>query len=185
MQLYRVFPHLPRAAADEPGHPLFVHPDQGLGRWDNPDLYRVLYVAASVEGAIGETFAHLSRWSRAMLPFPAIAGSVRTLGVYSIDETAHPLLDLDDSKALLDRGLRPTDVVKRDRRRTQQIAREAYLEGLWSGLSWWSIHQPNWVLHALWKVDRVTSEAVQDIPSHPGLREAGRRLAKNIDADIS
>lgn len=184
MLVYRVFPYRPDVDAGEPGHPLYVYPDQGSGRWDNPDLYFALYVASSASGAIGESFAHLSTWSQAMLPFPAIDGARRCLGAYSIDDDSHPLLDLDDSKVLLDRGLRPTDVVKRNRPRTQQIAREVFGEGKWSGLSWWSIHRPQWVLHALWNTESVALEDVGELPGHAALRDAGQLMAKNIDRDL-
>jgi RES domain-containing protein len=183
--VYRVFPHREDAAPAEPGHPLYIHPDQGLGRWDNPDLYRMLYVASSATAAIGESFAHLSHWSEAMLPFPTITGSRRRLASYQLEEQAHPLLDLDDARAVLDRGLRPTDVVKRNRNRTQRIARDIFGESAWAGLSWWSMHRPEWVLHALWDFDHIELEAVDELPRHPGLHEAGAFLAKNVDRDLA
>lgn len=185
MLLYRVFPYLTDAGAGEPGHPLYVHPDQGLGRWDNPDLYQTLYVAASASGAIGETFAHLSTWSRGMLPFPAIDGAERMLGVYSLDEDVHPLLDFDNPRSLLDRALRPTEIVIRNRPRTQQIARHAFDEGAWSGLSWWSMHRPQWSLRVLWRADDIALEGVEGLPGHPALRDAGRLLAKQVDVDLA
>lgn len=176
-----MLPHRPGAGTEEPGHPLYIHPDQGFGRWDNPDLYRALYVAASASGAIGETFAHLSTWSRAMLPFPAIDESERVLGVYSLDEEVHPMLNLDDPRSLLDRGLRPTDVVIRNRPRTQQIARQVFAEQSWSGLSWWSMHRPQWTLQVLWRLDDINLEGIEALPGHPALRDAGRLLAKQLD----
>lgn len=184
MLVYRVFPHRPDAGTDEPGHPLYVHADQGHGRWDNPDLYRAWYCASSASGAIGETFAHLSTWSHAMLPFPLIDGSRRRLGVYSLNEEMHPLLDLDDARALLDRSLRPTDIVKRIRPRTQSIARSAFGEGRWRGISWWSLHRPQWILHALWSFADVALEEVEDLAAHPGLRDAGLLLAKDVAPDL-
>jgi hypothetical protein len=182
--VYRVFPHRPKAEPEEPGHPLYLDPNQGFGRWDNPDLYRGLYMALSASGAIGETFAHLSIWSRAMLPFPSIDGSERVLGVYSFDEEALPLLDLDDPRALLDRGLRPTDVVVRNRPRTQQIARQVFAEGKWSGLSWWSMHRPQWTLQVLWSSEGIALERIEPLPRHPAFRDAGLLLAKQLDEDI-
>ncbi len=184
MLVYRVFPYRPEAREGEPGHPLSVHPDQGWGRWDNPDRYRALYVSSSASGAIGESFAHVSVWSRAMLPFPAMAGAVRTLGVYSWNEERHPLLDLDDARALLDRGLRPTDVVKRNRPRTQAIARAVFDEGVWSGLSWWSMHRPQWTLHALWDLGAVALEDVEGLPAHPAVPDAGTLLGKVVDRNL-
>jgi len=182
--LYRVFPYLPDAGARDPGHPLYVHPDQGFGRWDNPDLYQALYVATTASGAIGEAFAHLSTWSQAMLPFPVIDGAQRMLGVYALPEERHPLLDFDNPRSLLDRSLRPTDIVVRNRPRTQQIARDAFHEQAWSGLSWWSMHRPQWTLHMLWSIDDVAPEAVEPLDTHPAVRDAGRLLAKQLDPDL-
>lgn len=144
-----------------------------------------MYLAASASGAIGETFAHLSTWSRAILPFPAIDGAERMLGIYSFDEEIHPLLDLDDPRALLDRALRPTDVVIRNRPRSQRIARDAFAEQRWSGLSWWSMHRPQWTLHMLWQAHDITVEGVQALPGHPALIDAGRLLAKKLDEDVT
>lgn len=185
MLVCRVFPHREDAAAGDPGHPLYIHPDQGWGRWDNPDLYRVLYVAATATGAIGESFAHLSHWSQAMLPFPSIAGSRRRLATYQLAEHARPLLDLDDARVLLDRGLRPTDIVKRNRARTQQIARDIFAESAWAGLSWWSMHRPEWALHALWNFDDIETQGVTELPGHRDLHEAAVLLAKSIDPIIA
>ena len=184
MLRYRVFPHVAGAGVGEPGHPLYIHPDQGHGRWDNPDLYEALYVAASPTGAIGETFVHLSNWSPAILPFPAIDGAERKLGIYSINEETNPVLDLDDPRALLGRGLRPTNVVVRNRPRTQAIARMVYQEGRWSGLSWWSMHRPQWTLEVLWKMADVAVESIESLPGHPALLDAGLLLAKQLDPAI-
>lgn len=184
MLVYRVFPYRQDAAAGEAGHPLYIHPDQGLGRWDNRDLYGSMYLAGSPSGALGETFAHLSRWSQAMLPFPAIDGALRTLGIYLFNEETHPLLDLDDPRALLDRALRPTDIIVRNRPRTQRIARDVFTEARWSGLSWWSMHRPQWTLHLLWDVASVSVEDVQPLPGHPALRDAGQLLARTLDDDV-
>lgn len=184
MIVYRVFPYLAAATPNEPGHPLYVHPDQGRGRWDNPEIYHAVYAAASPSGAVGEGFAGLSTWSRAMLPFPSVPKSVRALGVYAFDEETCPLLDLDDARMLFDRGLRPTDVVIRNRPRTQGIARTVYAEREWAGMSWWSMHRPQWTLYVIWTIAALTVEGVEPLPAHPGLLDAGRLLAKHFDEDI-
>ena len=184
MQVYRVFPHDPAAGPDEPGHPLHVHPDQGTGQWDNPDRYGAVYVAASAEGAIGETFAHLSRWTPTMLPVPTVRNGVRALGVYRIEEEVTPLLDLDDARTLLDRGLRPTDVVIRNRPRTQQIALRVHGEARWAGLSWWSMHRPQWTLYVLWRPTALVVVAVEPLVGHPSLLAAGTLLGKELDREL-
>ena len=184
MLVYRVFPHLPAARPKEPGHALYVQPEQGRGRWDNSDLYEAMYVAASPAGAVGEAFANLSTWSGTMLPFPSVPGSTRALGVYRLDEETHPFLDLDDARVLFDRALRPTEVVIRNRPRTQQLARAVHAEGAWSGLSWWSMHRPQWTLHVLWHHAALTVESVEPLAGHPGLLDAGHLLAKRLQPDV-
>lgn len=185
MLLYRVFPYLPIAKLNEPGHLLYVHPDQGKGRWDNADLYRAIYVASSPSGAIGEAFAHLTRWSTAMLAHPLVPGAQRSLGVYSIDEERNPLLDLDDAAMLVERSLRPTDVVIRNRPRTQDIARRVHAEKRWAGLSWWSMHRPQWTVHVLWNLQGLKFEGVEQLPAHPAVHDAARLLSKQLSRDLS
>jgi hypothetical protein len=176
--LYRVFPYLTGAAEGEPGHPLYVYPAQGKGRWDNRSLYLCRYLATSPEAAIGETFGNLATWSTAMLEFPALPGSERRLGVYRLDEEAHPLLDLDDSQVLVDRSIRPTHVVIRNRPRTQGIAARIYEEDRWAGIQWWSYHCPEWTVACLWEEDNLTVQAVESIAGHPALNDAATVLAK-------
>jgi hypothetical protein len=179
MLLYRVFPYLPGAPAGQPGHPLYVDAaSQGRGRWDNPNLYRTMYLSLLAEAAIGETFGNLVRWSPRMLDFPALAGSVRSLGTFEFDEETHPLLDLDDSGVLSQRGIRPTHVVIRNRPRTQQIAAAIYAERLWSGIQWWSYHRPQWTAIALWDLGPLAVLNVEDIATHPAVAAAARTLCK-------
>jgi RES domain len=174
--LYRVFPHLRGAAAGEPGHALYV-PRQGKGRWDNPALYRCFYLATSAEAAVGETFANLTEWTPAMLIVPGLPGSERQLGTYRVDEETNPLLDLDDPQALIDRGMRPTHVVVRNRPRTQGIAARIFDEGKWAGIQWWSCHRPQWTAVCLW-ADTLTVARVDPLPGHPAVDDAARSLAK-------
>jgi membrane glycosyltransferase len=75
--------------------------------------------------------------------------------------------------------------VKRNRHRTQQIARDVFGESRWAGLSWWSMQRPECVLHAIWHHDRLVVEDIQDLRGHPGLREAGTLLANAIDPDLA
>jgi hypothetical protein len=179
--LYRVFPYLDDAPTGRPGHPLYVNPAQGRGRWDNPSLYRCRYLAITPEAAVGETFGNLLKWSPAMLVAPALTGCQRQLGIYRLDEEANPLLDLDDPHVLAERGIRPTHVVIRNRPRTQQIAARIYHEGKWSGIQWWSYHRPQWTLVVIWEADNLTVEAVEPLAGHPALKDAALALAKPRD----
>lgn len=117
-------------------------------------------------------------------PFPSVRGSARALGVYALDEEACPLLDLDDARMLVERGLRPTEIVIRNRPHTQGIARQAHAEGRWAGMSWWSMHRPQWTLYVLWSPGSLTLEGVEPLPSHPALLDAGRLLAKQVNQDV-
>jgi RES domain len=177
--LYRVFPYLPAANAGDAGHPLYVDAaGQGRGRWDNPNLYTTMYLSPSPEAAIGETFGNLAAWTPKMLNFPALPGSVRSLGTFEFDEETHLLLDLDDAGVLSQRGIRPTHVVIRNRPRTQQIAASIFAEGLWSGVQWWSYHRPQWTAVALWVFSDLTVVNVDDISKHPGFAAAAKSLSK-------
>ena len=184
MLLYRVAPVLDGVVdPGEPGHPLYVHPHQGAGRWDNPDLYLAMYVASEPTSAVGERSPTCSRWYADMLPFPVLPGAERRLITYQLDEDAHPLLDLDDAKALADRNLRPTEVAIRNRPRTQQIARRIHAEERWAGISWWSTHRPQWRVHVLWTAELEVMR-VEGLPGHPSVLDAARTLDKELDDDL-
>ncbi len=161
----------------KPGHPLYVSAGQGKGRWDNPSLYLVRYLSLSPVAAIGEAFGHLAAWAPEMLSVPVVPGARRRLGTYRFDETANPLLDLDDARVLADRGLRPTHVVIRDRPRTQKMAADIFAEQRWAGIQWWSCYRPQWTAVALWAAANLTVASVEDIPGHPALAEAAATLA--------
>ena len=120
-----------------------------------------------------------------MLAYPSVGGSQRCLGVYRLLEGHAPLLDLDDPKALVARAVRPTEIVVRNRPRTQRIALEAHATGSWSGLSWWSMHRPQWVLHMLWDHSALTVEAVEPLPGHPALQDAAALSSKPLAADLT
>lgn len=179
MLVHRVFPHDPTGRRpDQPGHPLYVHPDQGLGRLDNPDRYRVRYLALDPAAAVAEAFGNLTIWQPSMLRFPQLPGAIRALGVYRLDEERHPLLDLDDARNLLERGLRPTQVIARDRPATQAWARRIHEEGRWAGVRWWSFHGPHWTVIGLWAEDALEVVDIQAIAGHPALIDAARSLSK-------
>jgi len=186
MLVYRVFPQLPSAAVGTLGHAQYLHAKQGLGRLDNPGHYLVWYLACSPTGAIGETFADLDIWSDSMFVYPGLAGSRRSLATYSIPDDL-PLLDLDDAKNLLDRGLRPTQVVERNRSATQAWALRIFDERndrgsrMWNGVKWWSIHRPQWENIGYWGNAAPTVENVETLTtSHAALKDAARALSKPI-----
>jgi RES domain len=148
-RLYRVFPWLDTASSNEPGHPLFVSPPQGQGRIDNPERYLTLYASDDQIGAIGEAFGNHAVWTTDLLGGPpALRDSRRALVTLDASKTA--FLDLDDPKALVDRDLRPSRVVTRDRATTQGWSLKIFSEGKWDGVRWWSYHNPDWGSFGVW-----------------------------------
>jgi hypothetical protein len=117
---------------------------------------------------------------RAFLP-----GSRRALGTYRVPDGT-PILDLDDAEALLDRGLRPTQVIERNRPATQAWALSIFNERAsdggrrWNGVRWWSYHRPQWRIYGLWEItpDGVAIEAL-DL-AHPAVQDAARTLARPV-----
>lgn len=157
MLLYRVFPWLPSAAEGEPGHALYVPEPRGAGRADNVDRYRALYLSSAPAGAVAEAFGNLKIWTRRMFPRPDLPGSARSLATYSIAD-ASAIFDLDDADALSSLGLRPSQVVTRDRQVTQPWARAIYQQGRWSGVRWWSYYDPRWYSYAIWDLPALMAE---------------------------
>lgn len=181
MLLWRVFPFLETASdRSQPGHPLYVHPRQVRGRWDNPE-YSLLNLAEEPAGAIGESFGNLTRWSPSMLTFPMLPGSERRLGVYRFDESVQPMCDLDDSPTLVRLGIRPTQVVVRDRRFTQALAARIHAEHRWAGIRWWSYQRPQWGLRVAWEHTSIEIERIEALSDHPALHEAADALAKRTE----
>lgn len=183
MLLHRVFAYLPSAPAGRPGHPGYVHTPQGKGRLDNPDQYVCCYLSAEASGAVGEVFGDLIRWSDRMFTVPFLPGSRRALGTYSVPDDT-PILDLDDAKALLDRRLRPTQVIARNRPVTQAWALGVYNERspggqrLWSGVRWWSYQRPHWRVFGLWDTRPDCVDVAPLGLAHPAVIDAARALAK-------
>ena len=117
MLVYRVFPYLASAPAGSPGHPTYEHP-QGKGRVDNPSHYYVWYVGRDATSAVGEVLGNHDIWDDGIFDFPLLPGSKRALGIYRIDDNT-PVLNLDHAFALHERGMRPTQVVERNRPATR------------------------------------------------------------------
>lgn len=190
MLVYRVFAHLPSAAAGKPGHPGYLHKPQGKGRLDNPLHYDVWYFALTPEAAVGEVFADLTLWGEDMFEFPALPGARRALGVFELPDDLS-LLDLDDAATLLARGLRPTQVIARNRATTQSWSLAIFNEHndhgtrRWTGVRWWSYHRPHWTVIGLWQVtgERPPRHEARIEPldlDHPAVLDASRTLGKVI-----
>lgn len=95
------------------------------------------------------------------------------------------MLDLDDADALAQRSLRPSRVVTRDRATTQRWARAAFDEAQWSGVAWWSYHDPDWMSCGLWSavgaraIDGLTVIDRTDLSAdHPAVVAASQSLLR-------
>lgn len=179
MLLYRVFPYLSGASAGQPGHPLYIHPAQGTGRFDNRSHYLAWYMAAEAVSAVGESFAHLSSWRNEMFEFPQIPGSRKALGIYDLPDDL-PYVDLDDPQRLVDLGVRPSQVIARNRPYTQALALRIYVEGRCNGIRWWSFHHPQWRVYCLWEIGPKIAQIDALAVGHRAVDSAARTLAKTI-----
>lgn len=188
IRLYRVIPWLAAAEAGEPGHPLYVDVSrQGGGRADNPRHYQALYVSESAPGAVGEAFGDLAVWSEPMFAVPWLPGAVRALATFQADPPP-TVLDLDDAAALLERGIKPTEVVGRDRERTREIALSAFFEHRWLGLRWWSWWRPTWRNQVLWGPPDAVAPWTLEVASvepldlhHSAVRVAADVLRRRVE----
>ena len=158
MMLYRVFPYLAGAAADEPGG-AFFRPHGGKNRADATDgSYRCLYVGDTPEGSIAEAFGRFDSWDKALLEAdpatPLLPRSRFALATYGMHED-EKIRDLDDARVLVAEGLRPSDVVTRNRLITQAWAMRIYAGGHYAGVSWWSYYDASWHSLAVWNISRL------------------------------
>ena len=185
MLAYRVFPYIPGTADGLPGSPSYLHKPQGSGRLDNPAHYAVWYLASEESGAIGETFGDLPEWTDAMFIYPDLQGGRRALGTYHLPDDV-PLLDLDDAKVLLQRGLRPTQVIERNRSATQKWALSIFDERghqgvrLWAGVRWWSYRSPSWRILGVWGATPTCVHVANLTTTHPAIEDAATVLSKTL-----
>lgn len=178
MHLHRVFPHVANTAIGEPGHALHVPVPQGAGRVDNPARYEVLYVSSAAAGAVAEAFGNLSVWTPRMFEVPAPRGGRRALAAFALPDDA-PILDLDDPAALASLGLRPSDIVTRDRQVTQGWSLRAFERHEWIGLRWWSYYDARWYSYGLWDRRRLRLDNVETLSlEHPAVVEAAEVLRR-------
>ncbi|MHB1534881.1 MAG: RES domain-containing protein [Acidimicrobiales bacterium] len=154
----------------------------GQHRIDNLDRYDTLYVSATAPGAVAERFGAFREWGDWLLEHPR-SFDARLVTFDLPDE--RPLLDLDDAHHLVERSLRPSRVVTRDRQVTQTWAVAAHDESRWAGISWWSYYNPDWASGGLWckpgegiiaGLDLVGVESLG--AGHPAVIEAGRALLR-------
>ncbi len=155
MRLYRVTwvdPAWSELDPSEAFHPLFVPVGmQGTGRFDNPHRYASLYASVSAVAAVGEVFGSYAIWDEEEVT-RELDGRPRCLVQFEVPDEL-TILDLDDPGVLTLLALRPSDVVRRNRDRTQEVALLQWLGREQSGVRgvrWWSYWRPEWTVVALW-----------------------------------
>jgi hypothetical protein len=147
---------------------------------DNPGRYRTLYLSDAPVGAVAEAFGTLRLWTEAMFGRPDLPDSRRALVEYETSQDLQ-IFDLDDARALDSLGLRPSQVVTRDRKLTQRWALTIYEQGRWGGVRWWSYYDPRWYSHAVWEVTALTVRTASIRPlfiDDPAVVEASEVLGR-------
>ena len=180
MILYRAFPRERRAAADEPGGPLWW--PRGLlgdGRHDNRGLYTCIYASETAISPVAEALAPF-RGAGELLPQMLVRGDrPLALATLSLPDEAE-LVDLDDPAVLVEEELHPSQVATRERARTQsQAARLFELHAAAAGLRWWSSLESLWINVTLF--DRAAAQlqvaAVEPLsPAADAVQEAAALL---------
>jgi hypothetical protein len=180
--LYRLFPSLPGAGPTDPGGALFVpRSDQGGGRHDNPDSYGALYLSRVPTSSVAELLIVL-RTQRVLPHHLTSEGSPYALA--SIEEASLELVNLDDPRNLVSRGMRPSGVATRARRSTQRLALGLHGEGV-DGFEWWSTIEASWINVTAF-ADRVGGRlSVLGEPErlridHPVVREAAEAVGVSL-----
>jgi len=183
MRAYRVFPYLSAARRGDPGHAEYVG-QQGSGRLDNPDHYEVRYLAEAPVTAVAERFGELVRWTPAM--FRHVRGASLALATFEVPDSLRRV-DLDDARALADRRLRPTQVVRRHLPTTQAWALDIFREKVsarggprWDGVRWWSWYRPEWPVLGLWRGEPELLSVEPLGLDHPAVREAALALGRPL-----
>jgi hypothetical protein len=185
MLLYRVAPYLASATdKSQPGHPEYLHRPQGQGRVDNPGIYDVWYLSVTEAGAIGETFASHPVWDDDIFNFRDLPSARFALHTFSIPNNCR-IIDLDDARALLELGLRPTQVITTNKSVTQGWAMTLYQSNsatgpAWDGVRWWSRHHPDWPVMGLWRTVPQYQETSALTVSHTAVKDAAQTLIRNI-----
>ena len=150
----------------------------GRGRIDSPGDYDVLYLSSAPAGAIAEGFGRLTAWTDSMLRVPTMPGADRVIARFELADSAR-VLDLDDLDSLRELGIRPSDVVTRDREVTQAWALRAFRRKRWIGIRWWSYYDPRWYAYGLWDRRQLTASGVEPLTlDHPAAVEAARVLGR-------
>ncbi len=173
------------------GHPLYVHrPGQGAGRFDLPEHYLGLYVSRQPQAAVGEVFQNLASWpANEITRGRSVNGEIFVRSLVALD-IEREFIDLDDAAKLDQMGWRPSDVVNKDRSKTQELALDQWLrrsEHGKGGFTWWSSCRPAWTVAMAWAAplepsypDITVVEVGPIYPTHPAVVSAAHSLKRPI-----
>jgi hypothetical protein len=182
VKFYRVFPYRKDAAPTERGGALFVPPSAGIGRLDNRDVYNVLYLAQDfAEAAVAEIFGRLAVWRSASFHHADLELPYG-LATYEASDDL-PLFDLDDVSALARLGVtHASDVLTRDRAKTQAWAKKIYDMRAYAGIRWWSYYKPEWKVLGLWDIGSVQHVPPVEVltTASPPVLSAAREIVRYI-----
>lgn len=181
MLVHRVHLWHADAKPSEPYSAEFIPPQQGYGRWDNPDLYTLRYLATSPEGAIIEAFGSHAIWREDMFRTGDSSHTIRALSTFDLPEDT-VFADLSDPRLLIEYNVTVTEVVKRNPRATQRLAARLFQSHEFDGIAWWSYYQPSLTLIALFQPDEA--QLVDTVPLSLDLsevQEAARLVVRTIE----
>jgi hypothetical protein len=167
------------AKAGQVGNPLYVVPNLGSGRINNPDLYQVSYWAKQKECAISETFGEFRRWNKdTFRGKPNLPGSTYAIATASVPENFE-FFEMDDVKNLNKLKLKPSRVVTRNQEETQAWARFIFENSKTNGISWWSIYWPEWQSLGLWNIEQLKIEEIEILSiKNPDVIQAANTINK-------
>lgn len=186
MTLFRAFPFDASAQERDLGGALYVPPG-GKGRVDSllPRAYSVFYAASTPECAIAERFGAFDEWDRELIEAspatPLLPNSRFAIAAYTA-VTPLRLCDMDDARTLVERGLRPSKVVTKDRSVTQAWATKIHGNGAYAGISWWSYYEPSWQSVGVWShADlRLSSDPELLSTRDPRVRSAALAIKRRL-----
>jgi hypothetical protein len=184
VRVHRVFPHVRHADPGSIGHANYLPTTQGGGRLDNPESYVMRYFGESAVAAVAERFGELDVWDEIM--FRQRSGARLALATFELPPSVR-LLDMDDAQVLVDRELRPTQVVRRDLAVTQAWALKVHQERTsprgkprWDGIRWWSWYRPEWPVLGIWAGEPELIDVQPLDLKHPAVREAATLLGRPL-----
>ena len=166
-------------------------PAQGQGRFDLPDFFIALYLARQPHAAVGEALGNFSMWTASEIARTRVDGGSTLQRSLITLETDRQFIDLDDGATLDRLGWKPSDVVNRDRSKTQQLAQLQWLDrhrhGT-GGFLWWSYWSPSWTVAMAWAdatlpldfPDMKILDVAPLTPDSPAVRTAAAVLARPI-----